>query len=98
MLAIRDELRSSITGLYSTFRKAFLSPQVRLFFTASLYEAFELQMACETACMSQHPDDDDARTARSVIDQALLQTLRAIEEVSPGSDLHAILAARCVVS
>lgn len=37
---------------------------------------------------------DDQREGVEVIDQALLNLVKAIAEVSPGSDLHVILAAR----
>ena len=82
--------------------------QARLFFVASLYEAFELQLACEAEAiqlqqaLSSGAGDGESSpsleievaTAASLIDQALGQCVRAMEEVSPGSDLHVILAAQ----
>lgn len=70
---------------------------------ASLYEAFELQLACEAEAVQLQQQlgggsspslEIEMATAASVTDQALAQCVRAMEEVSPGSDLHVILAAQ----
>ena len=110
----------------------FRCPQVRLFFSASLYDVFELQLACEAvaleleeeqrtrqqqqqqqdatscgSCSSEGvpsltevpsvgPSSEALAAANSVIEQGLAQSVKAMAEVSPGSDLHALLAARCV--
>ena len=119
--AIRDELRSSVSGLFVAFRKALLQPQVRAgnltdnlepfirpgplmvqvrsFFLASLYEVFELQIACEAEALRLEKMQDgfppeDGQDSAGIIIQALNHCVKALEEVSPGSDLHAILAAR----
>lgn len=96
--------------------------KLRLYYSASLYDVFELQLACETVALAMErqrhtaassdtegtstslPATDSAvdaqqlseaeLAAETVIDQTLSQCAKAIAEVSPGSDLHAILAAR----
>jgi len=45
--AIQAHLRKSLPQVYTTFRKAFISPTVRPYMLASLYDVFELQMAVE---------------------------------------------------
>ncbi|GAX75002.1 hypothetical protein CEUSTIGMA_g2448.t1 [Chlamydomonas eustigma] len=149
IMAVRDELRNATSNLFSSFRKSFLQPQTRLFYTASMYDVLELHMECEDAFMaiskeqhgtmaSLHSDKalshavveeisgeasvgnrhagsktqetrtststapvlsdlaivQEETTATAIIDHALMQALKSIQEVSPGSDLHVILASK----
>ena len=76
--------------------------QVRNFFAASLYEMFELQIACETESMRlertlngevQESTSND-RASKEVILRNLNHCVKALEESSPGSDLHCILSSK----
>ena len=79
--------------------------QVRNFFLASLYELFELQIACESESMHLSRSSDepaDATTlsysgsndSKPIILRTLYHCVKALNEVSPGSDLHCILSSK----
>jgi hypothetical protein len=91
---ITRRLRTKISSFLSAMQRAMLSPQVRLFFIASLYDAFEMQIEGEQLLMDLKKDPESSEEGREIIDQAMNYVLKAIQEVSPGSDLHVILAAR----
>ena len=93
---ITTRLRALMNAFYSSMQKALLSPQVRLFFISSLYDAYELQMEAERMLIEWKGDDEGE--GKEVIDRSLLNLLKAITEVSPGSDLQVILAAKLAKS
>ena len=81
LIQVRDELRSLTSGLFGCFRKSFLSPSARLYYLASLWDVFELQMACEAeaASLSEHqsPGTEDSGVAAT----AITNMVKAIGEV-----------------
>lgn len=78
---IKGQVAPAVLSLFAAFRKTLLSPKPRLYFSASSFEALELWADC---CVALGEDAS----------QPLGAAVKAVEAVSPGSDLHAILAAR----
>lgn len=84
-------------NLFLRFRKAFISPKLRLWYQASLYDALELAADMETALQAAR-DSQGGPTEPALLSDAssaaLLKSLKVIRAVSPGSDLHVILASQ----
>jgi|LauGreSBDMM110SN_4_FD.fasta_scaffold05323_4 hypothetical protein len=78
--------------------------QVRNFFAASLYDLFELQIACETESMrlermlNGEAQASQSKDSKMVILRNLNHCVKALEESSPGSDLHCILSSKQLYS
>ncbi len=74
-------LQGHTNSLLARFRRAMVPPRLRLWYQAGLLECFELAASCQEA-LGQDPAG------------SLLACLRAVEEVSTGSDLHVITASK----
>jgi hypothetical protein len=74
-------LQGHTNRLLQRFRRAMVAPKLRLWYTAGVSEAFELAASCQQAL------GQDAAGS-------MLACLRAVEEVSTGSDLHVITASK----
>ncbi|GIL75583.1 hypothetical protein Vretifemale_5332 [Volvox reticuliferus] len=79
---LQREVQSWLRRLYGLFRKTLLAPDVRHYVIASLYDAYDLLFSC-AAALGQGEDSS-----------SLQASLKAIEAVSAGSDLHVLLAVR----
>jgi hypothetical protein len=74
-------LQGHTNSLLARFRRAMVPPRLRLWYQAGLLECFELAASCQEA-LGQDPAG------------SMLACLRAVEEVSTGSDLHVITASK----
>ncbi|EFJ50256.1 hypothetical protein VOLCADRAFT_104069 [Volvox carteri f. nagariensis] len=79
---VQREVQSWLRRLYGLFRKTLLAPDVRQYIIASMYDAYDLLFSC-AAALGQGEDAS-----------SLQASLKAIEAVSAGSDLHVLLAVR----
>ncbi|GIL64548.1 hypothetical protein Vafri_18447 [Volvox africanus] len=79
---VQRKVQSWLRRLYGLFRKTLLAPDVRHYVIASLYDAYDLLFSC-TGALGQGEDAS-----------SLQASLKAIEAVSAGSDLHVLLAVR----
>ncbi|GLI61856.1 hypothetical protein VaNZ11_004364, partial [Volvox africanus] len=79
---VQRKVQSWLRRLYGLFRKTLLAPDVRHYVIASLYDAYDLLFSCVGA-LGQGEDAS-----------SLQASLKAIEAVSAGSDLHVLLAVR----
>lgn len=74
-------LQGHTNRLLQRYRRAMVPPKLRLWYSAGISEAFELAASCQQAL------GQDAGAS-------MLACLRAVEEVSTGSDLHVITASK----
>ncbi|KAG2452349.1 hypothetical protein HYH02_003373 [Chlamydomonas schloesseri] len=79
---VAEAVAAGLRKLYNLFRKTLLAPDVRQYYIASLYDAYDLAFSCAAAL------------GRGEDGSALQACLKSMEVVSAGSDLHAILAVR----
>ncbi|GLC35445.1 hypothetical protein PLESTB_000206400 [Pleodorina starrii] len=79
---VQRQVQAWLRRLYGLFRKTLLAPDVRQYVLASLYDAYDLLLSCADA-LGQGEDAS-----------SLQASLKAIEAVSAGSDLHVLLAIR----